>query len=55
MIMVFRDQAGRAHMTAEHGGQQSSFDHLEDYLSSLLDETDRATAFSGSAGAGTRG
>ena len=55
MTMVFRDQAGRAHMTGEHGGQQSSFDHMEAYLSSLLDETDRATAFSGSAGAGTKG
>ena len=55
MTMVFRDQAGRAHMTGESGGQQSSFNHMEDYLRSLLEETDQATAFSGSAGAGNRG
>ena len=55
MTMVFRDQVGRAHMTGESGGQQSSFNHMEDYLRSLLEETDRATAFSGSAGAGNRG
>jgi uncharacterized protein YndB with AHSA1/START domain len=55
MTMVFRDQAGRGHMTGGSGGQQSSFDHMEDYLRSLLEETDGAIAFSGSAGAGTRG
>ena len=55
MTMAFRDQAGRAHMTGESRGQQSSFDHMEDYLRSLLEETDSATVFSGSAGAGTRG
>jgi uncharacterized protein YndB with AHSA1/START domain len=38
MTMVFRDQAGRAHMTGESGGQQSSFDHMEDYLKSLLEQ-----------------
>jgi uncharacterized protein YndB with AHSA1/START domain len=34
--LVFRDQAGRAHMTSSDG-QEDSFDKLEDYLSSLLD------------------
>ena len=33
--MAFRDQAGRDHMT-KHDGQESSFDKLEDYLTSLL-------------------
>jgi hypothetical protein len=42
-------------MTGEKGGQRCTFDHMEDYLRSLLEETDSATAFSGSAGAGTRG
>jgi uncharacterized protein YndB with AHSA1/START domain len=39
MTMVFRDQAGRAHMTGENDGQQSSFDKMEDYLRSLVKET----------------
>ena len=34
--LSFRDKAGRAHMTRSDG-QESSWDHLEDYLSSLLD------------------
>ena len=38
MTMVFRDQAGRAHMGGESGGQQSSFDHMEDYLGSLVEQ-----------------
>jgi len=38
MTMVFSDQAGRAHMGGESGGQQSSFDHMEDYLRSLVEE-----------------
>ena len=33
----FRDQAGRAHM-GKSDGQQSSFDHMEDYLRSLLEQ-----------------
>jgi len=35
--LAFRDQAGRAHMT-KHDGQESSFDKLEDYLTSLLEQ-----------------
>ena len=38
MTMVFRDEAGRAHM-GKSDGQQSSFDHMEDYLRSLVEET----------------
>ena len=38
MTMVFRDEAGRAHMTGGGGGQQSSFDHMEDYLRSLVQQ-----------------
>ena len=38
MTMVFSDQAGRAHMGGESGGQQSSFDHMEDYLRSLVEQ-----------------
>jgi uncharacterized protein YndB with AHSA1/START domain len=37
MTMQFRDAAGRAHMKGGGGGQDSSFDKLEDYLRSLLD------------------
>jgi uncharacterized protein YndB with AHSA1/START domain len=33
--MVFRDQAGRDHMT-RFDGQEGSYDKLEDYLQSLL-------------------
>jgi uncharacterized protein YndB with AHSA1/START domain len=35
--LAFRDQAGRAHMTASDG-QEDSFNKLEDYLSSLLEQ-----------------
>ena len=35
LLLAFRDQAGRAHMT-RHDGQEDSFDKLEDYLASLL-------------------
>jgi hypothetical protein len=35
--LAFRDKAGRAHMT-KHDGQEDSFDKLEDYLRSLLDQ-----------------
>lgn len=35
MLLAFRDEAGRAHMT-KHDGQEDSFDKLEDYLGSLL-------------------
>jgi len=35
MSLVFRDQAGRAHMT-KHDGQEDSFDKLEDYLRLLV-------------------
>ena len=37
MRLVFRDQAGRAHMT-KHDGQEDSLDKMEDYLRSLLDQ-----------------
>jgi uncharacterized protein YndB with AHSA1/START domain len=36
MLLAFRDQAGRDHMT-KHDGQEDSYDKLEDYLRSLLD------------------
>ncbi len=36
MSMVFRNEAGRAHMTRTDG-QEDSFDKMEDYLRSLLD------------------
>ena len=35
--LAFSDHAGRAHMTA-HDGQEDSFNKLEDYLRSVLDE-----------------
>ena len=35
--LAFRDQAGRDHMTGSDG-QEDSFDKLEDYLRSLLDQ-----------------
>ena len=37
MRMVFSDQAGRDHMT-RHDGQEDSFDKLEDYLRSVLEQ-----------------
>lgn len=40
LLLAFRDQAGRDHMT-KFDGQESSWDHLEDYLTSLLDESRR--------------
>jgi len=36
--MTFRDMAGRAHMN-KSDGQESSFDKLEDYLRSLLEQS----------------
>ena len=36
MLLAFRDQAGRDHMT-KHDGQEDSYDKLEDYLRSLLE------------------
>jgi uncharacterized protein YndB with AHSA1/START domain len=38
VMLAFRDQAGRSHMT-KHDGQDDSFDKLEDYLRSLLAAT----------------
>ena len=35
--LTFRDEAGRAHMT-KSDGQEDSFDKMEDYLRSLLDQ-----------------
>jgi uncharacterized protein YndB with AHSA1/START domain len=37
VTLAFRDMAGRANMTT-HGGQEDSFDKLEDYLRSLTDQ-----------------
>ena len=37
VTLAFRDKAGRAHMTTG-SGQESSFDKLEDYLKSLLEQ-----------------
>jgi len=37
MTLEFRDQAGRDHMTT-HDGQEDSYDKLEDYLTSLLEQ-----------------
>ena len=37
MKLAFRDQAGRDHMTRSDG-QEDSFDKMEDYLRSLLDQ-----------------
>ena len=39
MTMVFTDLAGRSHMKkGENGGQQSSFDKMEDYLKTLVEQ-----------------
>jgi hypothetical protein len=35
MMLAFRDQAGRDHMT-KSDGQEDSFNKMEDYLRSLL-------------------
>jgi uncharacterized protein YndB with AHSA1/START domain len=43
MTMVFSDQAGRAHM-GKSDGQQSSFDHMEDYVRSLLEQKETVSA-----------
>ena len=37
VTLAFRDQAGRAHMTRSDG-QEDSFNKMEDYLRSLLDQ-----------------
>jgi uncharacterized protein YndB with AHSA1/START domain len=37
LTLAFRDQAGRDHMD-KFDGQESSWDHMEDYLLSLLDQ-----------------
>ena len=37
MTVAFRDKAGRAHMT-KSDGQEDSFNKLEDYLRSLVDQ-----------------
>ena len=39
MMLAFRDQAGRDHMT-KSDGQEDSFNKMEDYLRSLLDQTE---------------
>jgi hypothetical protein len=41
MKLAFRDKAGRDHMT-KSDGQEDSFNKMEDYLRSLLDQ--KATA-----------
>jgi uncharacterized protein YndB with AHSA1/START domain len=38
MSLVFSDLAGRAHFKGENDGQESSFDKLEDYLRSLVEQ-----------------
>jgi len=40
MNLAFRDQAGRDHMT-KTDGQEDSWDKMEDYLRSLLDQERR--------------
>jgi uncharacterized protein YndB with AHSA1/START domain len=42
VTMAFRDKAGRDHVTGSNDGQESSFDKLEDYLISLLDNKETA-------------
>jgi hypothetical protein len=37
MKLAFRDQAGREHMT-KTDGQEDSFNKMEDYVRSLLDQ-----------------
>jgi uncharacterized protein YndB with AHSA1/START domain len=37
MRLAFRDQAGRDHMGVRHDGQEDSWDKLEDYLRSLVE------------------
>jgi uncharacterized protein YndB with AHSA1/START domain len=43
MKLAFRDKAGRDHMT-RHDGQEDSFDKLEDYLRSLIDQKGHSRA-----------
>jgi uncharacterized protein YndB with AHSA1/START domain len=43
MKLAFRDKAGRDHMTSSDG-QEDSFDKMEDYLRSLLDPKETASA-----------
>ena len=43
MSLAFRDAAGRAHMK-KSDGQQSSFDKLEDYLRSLVEQKETVSA-----------
>ena len=43
MKLAFRDQAGRDHMSSSDG-QESSFDKLEDYLRSLLEQEHTVSA-----------
>jgi uncharacterized protein YndB with AHSA1/START domain len=42
MTLAFRDKAGRDHMT-KSDGQEDSFDKLDDYLKSLLDQKTTAS------------
>ena len=43
MTLAFRDQAGRDHMSSSDG-QESSFDKLEDYVRSLLEQEHTVSA-----------
>ena len=43
MSLAFRDQAGRDHMTRSDG-QESSLDKLEDYIASLVEAKETASA-----------
>jgi uncharacterized protein YndB with AHSA1/START domain len=43
MTLVFRDQAGRDHMT-KTDGQEDSFNKMEDYLRSLLEQEGTASS-----------
>ena len=40
--LAFRDKAGRDHMTM-HDGQEDSFNKLEDYLTSLLEQREKVS------------
>ena len=41
--LAFRDQAGRDHMT-RNDGQEDSYNKLEDYLRSVLEQKETASA-----------
>jgi hypothetical protein len=43
MKLAFRDQAGRDHMV-HSDGQESSFDKMEDYLRTLTEQRETASA-----------